>query len=82
MKILTTLLWLAAALSLSAQTSSIRGQLQSKTGEAITFANIGLYNAADGSLHKAGTSDEAGIFELKGLEFRNLFPKNKRAGIW
>ena len=34
MKILTTLLWLSATLSLSAQNASIRGQLQSKTGEA------------------------------------------------
>lgn len=67
MKILTTLLWLAAALSMSAQTSSIRGQLQSKTGEAISFANIGLFSAADSSLAKAGTSDEAGIFELQAL---------------
>jgi iron complex outermembrane receptor protein len=81
MKILTTLLWLAAALSLSAQTSSIRGQLQSKTGEAITFANIGLYNAADGSLHKAGTSDEAGIFELKGLGSGTYFLKTNALGF-
>ncbi len=50
MKILTTLLWLCATLSLSAQNASIRGQLQSKTGEAVSFANLGLYGAADGNL--------------------------------
>ena len=67
MKILTTILWLSTALTLSAQTASIRGQLQSKTGEAISFANLGLYRAADGGLYKAGASDEAGIFDMKGL---------------
>lgn len=67
MRILSTLLWLSATLSLSAQTSSIRGQLQTAGAEAVGFANVGLYNAADSSLYKAGTSDEAGIFNLIGL---------------
>jgi outer membrane receptor protein involved in Fe transport len=67
MKILTTLLWLFAALSLSAQTAGIRGQLQSAGGEAVAFASVGLYVAADSSLSKAGTTDEAGIFNLQGL---------------
>lgn len=67
MRILSTLLWLSATLTLSAQTASIRGQLQTAGAEAVGFANIGLYNAADSSLYKAGTSDEAGIFNLIGL---------------
>ena len=67
MRILTTLGWLLAALSLSAQTASIRGQLQSVEGVAIAFANLGLYNAADSSLYKAETSNEAGVFSLNGL---------------
>ncbi len=68
MKILTTtLLWLCATLSLSAQNASIRGQLQNKAGEAVSFANVGLYRSADGSLYKAGATDEAGIFEMRGL---------------
>lgn len=67
MRILSTLLWLSATLTLSAQTASIRGQLQTAGAEAVGFANIGLYNAADSSLYKAGTSDEAGIFNLMGL---------------
>lgn len=81
MKILTTLLWLAAALSLSAQTSSIRGQLQSKTGEAVAFANIGLFSAADSSLTKAGTSDEAGIFELQALGAGTYYLKATSLGF-
>jgi len=67
MRILTTLLWLSATLTLSAQTASIRGQLQTAGAEAVGFANVGLYNTADSSLIKAGTSDEAGIFNLMGL---------------
>jgi iron complex outermembrane recepter protein len=67
MKILTILWWLSAAFPLSAQNASIQGQLQSKGGDAIAFANIGLFSVADSSLYKAGTSDDAGIFNLKGL---------------
>jgi iron complex outermembrane recepter protein len=67
MRTLTTLLWLIATLAVTAQNASIRGQLQSKEGVAITFANIGLYNSADSSLYKAESSDEAGIFNMKGL---------------
>jgi len=81
MKILTTLLWLSAAFSLSAQTASIRGQLQSKGGEAIAFASLGLYTAADGMLYKAGTSDEAGIFDLKGISAGTYFLKANALGF-
>jgi len=81
MKILTTLLWLCAALSLSAQTASIRGQLQSKTGEAVAFANLGLYTAADSSLFKAGASDESGIFDLKSLSAGTYYLKASALGF-
>ncbi|MBC7773937.1 MAG: TonB-dependent receptor [Phycisphaerae bacterium] len=81
MKILTTLLWLSATLSLSAQNASIRGQLQSKTGEAVAFANLGLYRAADGSLFKAAASDEAGIFDMKGLSEGSYFLKASALGF-
>ena len=81
MKILTTLLWLCATLSLSAQNASIRGQLQSKTGEAVSFANLGLYRAADGSLLKAAASDEAGIFQMQGLAAGSYFLKASALGF-
>ncbi|MDO8365299.1 MAG: TonB-dependent receptor [Saprospiraceae bacterium] len=81
MKLLTTLLWLSAAFSLSAQTASIRGQLQGKGGEAIAFASLGLYTAADGMLYKAGTSDEAGIFDLKDLGAGTYFLKASALGF-
>lgn len=64
----TLLLWLAATLTLSAQNSNLRGLLRGNGSEPIGFANLGLYNTEDGSLHKAGISDESGVFELKGLK--------------
>ncbi|MCW5921025.1 MAG: TonB-dependent receptor [Saprospiraceae bacterium] len=61
------LLWLVATLPLSAQQASVRGQLQGSNGEAVAFANVALFAAADSSLYKAGTSDDAGIFDMNGL---------------
>jgi iron complex outermembrane receptor protein len=81
MKILTTLLWLNATLTLTAQNAGIRGQLQNTEGVAVTFANLGLYNAADSSLYKAETSDEAGIFNLKGLGAGTYYLKASGIGF-
>ena len=81
MKILTTILWLSTALTLSAQTASIRGQLQNKTGEAVSYANLGLYRAADGSLYKAGASNETGIFDMKGLGAGTYYLKVSALGF-
>lgn len=67
MRILTTLSLLAISLTLQAQNSIIRGQLQSAGGEAASYVNVALFSAADSSLAKAGTSNDAGIFELPGL---------------
>ena len=67
MRILTTLYILIFAFSLPAQTAAVRGQLQDGEGEAVPFANVALFSVADSSLSKAGTSNEAGIFELQGL---------------
>jgi len=41
--------------------------LKSAGGEAVAFANVALFHTADSSLYKAGTSDEAGIFEMRAL---------------
>ncbi len=75
MRPFTTLLLLASALSLHAQTASVRGKLQNQAGEAIAFANIALFNSTDSSLHKAGISNESGVFELRGLRAGNYFLK-------
>ncbi|MFN0015524.1 MAG: TonB-dependent receptor domain-containing protein [Saprospiraceae bacterium] len=81
MKIVTTLLWLSATLTLSAQSSSIRGQLQSKAGEAVSFASLGLYLAENGKLYKAGASDEAGIFDIKGISAGTYLLKASALGF-
>ena len=48
--------------SISAQ-NSVRGTVKSQT-EAISYANVILFNAADSTLVKGGISDEDGKFEL------------------
>lgn len=69
MKILPTLALgiLLLGGTLNAQYSSIKGQLQDDSGNAVIYANVAVYNSADSSLVKVETSDEAGIFFVKGL---------------
>lgn len=67
MKRITTLALLVLGLWCQAQTAGIQGVLQDAQGAAVTFANVALYNAADSTLSKVETSDEAGIFTLQGL---------------
>ena len=81
MRILTTLLLLGSALFAQSQTAGVRGQLQSPEGEAVPFANVALFNAADSSLAKAGTSDEKGVFELPGVRAGNYFLKSAGLGF-
>jgi len=75
MKYFSTLLLLVSSFFIQAQNASIRGQLQNQTGEAIAFSNIAIFNSADSSLHKAGISNETGVFELRGLQAGNYFMK-------
>ncbi|MEL6836615.1 MAG: TonB-dependent receptor [Bacteroidota bacterium] len=67
MKNFITLLCLVLGLGLQAQTASIIGQLQDPDGEAVVFANVALYNAADSSLTKVETTDDSGVFRIRGL---------------
>ncbi len=73
MKIFHLTLFLLTFNFLHAQTASIKGQLQDGAGEAVVFANLALYNAADSSLVKVETSNETGIFHLRGLSAGNYF---------
>jgi hypothetical protein len=81
MRLLTTLLLLLFAFYAQSQTASVRGQLQAPNGEAVAFANVALFNAADSSLYKAGNSDEAGIFDMKGLGAGAYFLKATGLGF-
>ena len=80
MKVVATLLFLVSIISLFAQTATVFGKLQNTEGEAVAFANIALFNVADSSLYKAGASNEAGIFELSGLNAGRYFLKASYLG--
>ena len=67
MKYLITFLFFALTLGLTAQTASIKGQLQDPDGAAVSFANVALYLAADSTLIKVETTDEAGVFRVPNL---------------
>ncbi len=67
MKQWTTLAFLALTLHAFSQTAAVSGQFQTADGEAVPFANVALFNAADSSLHKAGISSPTGLFQLQGL---------------
>ncbi len=67
MKNFITLLCLLIGMGSYAQNASIIGQLQDPDGEAVVFANVALYNAADSSLTKVETTDESGVFRIRGL---------------
>ncbi|MEN0002578.1 MAG: TonB-dependent receptor [Bacteroidota bacterium] len=56
------------ALVLAAQNASVRGQLQDAEKIAVEFANVVLYSATDSSMVKVETTDEAGLFHIKGIE--------------
>ena len=64
---ITLLLLLISFVSFS-QTAVLRGVLQDPDGEAIVYANVALFNAGDSSLYKVETTDEAGVFQMKGLK--------------
>ncbi len=81
MRILTTLFLLALSFYTQAQTSGVRGQLQGPGGEAVPFANVALFSAADSSLSKAGTSDESGVFTMQGLNTGTYFLKATGLGF-
>jgi len=73
MKIFHTLLFFLSCLTIHSQTASVQGQLQSAGGEPILFANVALHHAADSSIAKVETTDEAGIFKLRGLSAGTYF---------
>jgi iron complex outermembrane receptor protein len=70
---LLTLLFMGTSLISFAQNASVRGQLQDPDGLAIEFANVVLYSAADSSIVKVETTDEAGLFQMKGINAGNYY---------
>lgn len=80
MKVNFTLFFIGFLLTIQAQTASVKGFLKGPETEALAFANVALFNAADSSLSKAGLSNEAGIFDLKGLSAGQYFLKASYLG--
>ncbi|MDX1479916.1 MAG: TonB-dependent receptor, partial [Saprospiraceae bacterium] len=69
MKYIWTLLLASLSCSvISAQLSSVRGNLSDADGNPVEFANIVLYAAADTSLVKVETTDETGDFLIPGIK--------------
>ena len=67
MKAINTVLFVLLCLIGYSQGSSIKGQLIDNEGQALMFANVSLYTLQDSSLYKVETSDEAGVFRLRGI---------------
>lgn len=63
---LSFMLLLAGSL-LQGQTANLSGQLQNQDDEAIVFANVVLYSAADSSIVKVEASDETGAFRFRDI---------------
>lgn len=72
-RIVSTLTLLTLSLFGYSQNASIRGQLQDAQEAAVEFANVVLYSAADSSIVKVETTDETGLFQMKGLNAGNYY---------
>ena len=81
MKSIITSVFLLSGFFLSAQTASIKGQLQDLENAPVGFANIALYSAVDSSLVKVETSDETGIFHIKGVNAGQYFLSATFVGV-
>ena len=73
MRIVITLALGLISAGLFSQSASLRGQLQDADGQPVIFANVVLYQAADSSIYKVETSDEAGLFQMKALDAGDYF---------
>ena len=80
MKFLSTLMAFLVIGSLFSQ-SAVRGQLQEPDGEAIVFANVALYAAADSNLVKVETTDDAGLFKMVEVPTGKYFLKATYVGL-
>ena len=65
--------FLLVAFGIQAQTGLIEGQIQDADKNAVSYANIALYNTADTSLVKVEATNDAGLFQLRNLAAGNYF---------
>jgi iron complex outermembrane recepter protein len=81
MRLVFTLSFIISSICLNAQSASIKGQLQDKEKNPISFANVALYSTSDSSLVKVETSDESGLFQLSGINEGNYFLSATYVGV-
>ncbi len=81
MRLFLTVAFLITSLFVVAQSASVKGQLKDDEGNEVMFANVALYNAADNSLIKVETSDEAGVFKLQNLPAGDFILKATFVGL-
>ena len=67
MKRLLTILFVLIGGLITAQSSTIKGQLNDDQGLAVEFANIVLYNSADSTINKVEVTDDNGNFNIAGI---------------
>ncbi len=61
--------------------SNIKGQLQDNENNAVSFANVALYNSADSVLVKVEISDDSGKFIISNVDPGNYFIKATYVGL-
>jgi outer membrane receptor protein involved in Fe transport len=81
MRSISTLSFFLFISSLFSQTAAVRGVLQDPEGGAVEFANVALFNAADSSLYKVETTNEAGVFHLRNLRAGTFYLKSTYLGF-
>ncbi|MFK7810094.1 MAG: TonB-dependent receptor [Saprospiraceae bacterium] len=80
MRLLFTFSFLLTSILAIGQTATIKGQLQDDEAQAVPFANVILYAAADSSMIKVEPTNEAGIFQIQNLPAGNYFLKASYVG--
>jgi len=61
--------------------SSIKGTLKDNNGEAVSFANVALYNSSDSNMVKVGTTNDSGAFHIESITAGNYFLKATFVGL-
>ena len=81
MRLVFTLLSLCLCTYLSAQSSTIKGQFQDQDKNPVAFANVILYQTSDSSMVKVETTDESGVFQIKGITPGNYYLEATYVGV-
>ena len=73
MKLFNAILLFFFIQCLNAQTANISGNLNDEADQGISYANVVLHSAADSSIVKVETTDEAGVFLFQSIPLGSYF---------